>query len=231
MLHFVACQHRLCRILIPVFGARLRAAREAAHLDQIDLAVELGFRSHQAVSHIECGRRGIDVDRLSTAARRLRVSADYLLGLTDDSTPADQRPGADGPADYVVVPWVRDVRAAAGDPIPAFDEATGFGVAFHRSVLPGWTRPDRLICIRAAGDSMEPGLRDGDLVALDHSKTEPIDGRVFVVRTEDGLVVKRLRGRPGAWTLTSDNRRYRPRPVRPADRIVGRVAWSGPPRD
>ena len=129
-----------------------------------------------------------------------------------------------------MVPWVRDVRAAAGDPIPAFDEATGFGVAFHRSVLPGWTRPDRLICIRAAGDSMEPGLRDGDLVALDHSKTEPIDGRVFVVRTEDGLVVKRLRGRPGTWTLTSDNRRYRPRPVRPPDRIVGRVAWSGPRR-
>ena len=79
--------------------------------------------------------------------------------------------------------------------------------------------------------SMEPGLRDGDLVALDHSKPDPIDGRVFVVRTDDGLVIKRLRGRPGAWTLTSDNRRYRPRPVRTADRIIGRVAWSGPPRD
>ncbi len=200
----------------------------------MDLAVQLGDRyNQQMVSHVETGRSALLLAGAVKAAQALDVSLDWLVGLTDDPTPADQR-GADRSPDlanYVVVPWVRDVRAAAGDPIPAFDEATGFGVAFHRSVLPGWARPDRLICIRAAGDSMEPGLRDGDLVALDHSKTEPIDGRVFVVRTEDGLVVKRLRGRPGAWTLTSDNRRYRPRPVRPADRIVGRVAWSGPPRD
>ncbi len=168
--------------------------------------------------------------RATDAARALNTSLDYLVGLTDDPAPADQR-GTASDLSYVVVPWVRDVRGAAGAAMPVFDESTEFGVAFHRTVLPDWARHDHMVCISVAGDSMEPALRDGDLAALDHSKNEPLDGGVFVIRTEDGLVIKRLRGRTGAWRLTSDNPRYPPRAVHAADRIIGRVAWSGPPRD
>lgn len=158
------------------------------------------------------------------------MSSDYLLGLTDDPN-AEPVPHL-ATANYIVAPWAQDVRAAAGAALPVFDEAAGFGVALHRSILPSWVRHDRLICISAAGDSMTPTLRDGDLVALDHSQVEPLDGQVFVVRGEAGLVIKRLRGRPGGpWRLTSDNPRYRPAPVTPAHRIIGRVAWSGPPRN
>ena len=71
-----------------MIGERLKAARERAGLDQIDVAVELGFQGQAAVSHVECGRSAIHVDRVAPAARLLRVSADYLLGLTDDPTPA-----------------------------------------------------------------------------------------------------------------------------------------------
>lgn len=196
--------------------------------------------SRSAIANIETGRRGLSLERATDAAKVLGVSLDWIVGLTDDPTPAEQRPqtlnqfnvvpAPPAPVDYTVLPWARDVRAAAGEPRPVFDEAAGFGIAIHRSVLPGWARAGSLICISAAGDSMEPALRDGDLVALDYSRAEPIAGRVFVVRTEDGLLIKRLRGRPGAWALTSDNPRYRPQPVRAADRIIGRVAWSGPPR-
>ncbi len=99
------------------------------------------------------------------------------------------------------------------------------------SVLPAWLRHDRLICDQAAGDSMEPTIHDGDLVALDHSRNEPVDGQIFVVRTEAGLLVKRLRRRGTlAWTLASDNPAHPPRPADTEDRVIGRVAWSGPPR-
>lgn len=210
-------------------------------MKQVDLAVAMGDGMSQSmISMIETGRLLPSLGRATQAAQALGVSLDWIAGLTDDPTAADRRDSrndtvsfltdlADGP-DYTVVPWARDVRAAAGEPRPVFDEASGFGIAIHRSVLPGWARGGSLICISAAGDSMEPALRDGDLVALDYSRAEPIAGRVFVVRTGDGLLIKRLRGRPGAWTLASDNPRYRPRPVRAADRIIGRVAWSGPPR-
>ncbi|MDE0179119.1 MAG: hypothetical protein OXP36_11035 [Gammaproteobacteria bacterium] len=51
-----------------------------------------------------------------------------------------------------------------------------------------------------------------------------LDGRVIVIRVEDGLVVKRLRRRRSAWDLVSDNPIYAPRPIGAEDRIIGRVA-------
>ena len=205
-------------------------------MKQVDLAAAMGDYTQSAIAHVEAGHKGLSFARAMDAARALNVSLDWIAGLTDDPSPADRRSPNVEPvqhlatANYIVAPWA-DVRAAAGAALPVFDEAAEFGVALHRSILPAWVRHDRLICISAAGDSMTPTLRDGDLVALDHSRTDPLDGQVFVVRGEAGLVVKRLRGRPGGpWRLTSDNPRYRPAPVTPAHRIIGRVAWSGPPR-
>ena len=120
----------------------------------------------------------------------------------------------------------------AGSGALVFHEAAEMGVALHRSVVPAWLRHDRLICVQAVGDSMEPTIHDGDLVALDHSRNDPIDGQIFVVRTEDGLVVKRLRRRGTlSWTLAADNPAHPPRPAETEDRIIGRIAWSGPPRE
>lgn len=109
-------------------------------------------------------------------------------------------------------------------------EAAECGVALHRAVLPSWARAEGLICIRATGDSMEPAIHDGDLVVLDRTSAEPTDGQTFVLRTGDGLIVKRLRRRGAVWEITSDNPRYRPRGVAAEERVIGRVAWSGPRR-
>ena len=40
---------------------------------------------------------------------------------------------------------------------------------------------------------MAPAIRDGDLVVLDAGRAEPLDVQVFVVRTGEGVQVKRLR--------------------------------------
>ena len=204
-------------------------------MDQIDVAVGIGFSAHTAISNVERGRSSIHVDRVAPAARLLRVSTDYLLGVTDDPTPIDQKPspnqiaGLSG-ADWLIAPYAQDVRAAAGAGLEPWHEAADCGVALHRSVLPSWVRAEGLICIRATGDSMEPDIHDGDLVVLDRASTEPVDGQTFVLRTGDGLIVKRLRRRGTTWEIASDNRRYGPRGVAAEDRVIGRVAWSGPRR-
>ena len=134
-------------------------------------------------------------------------------------------------ADYTGSPFVQDVRPAAGFGTPVFDESSEHRVIFHRALLPAWVRAEHLVWVRATGDSMEPTMRDGDLVALDHSFRDPADGRLFVLHTEDGLVVKRLRGEGHGWEMVSDNDAYKPRPAREDDRVIGRVAWAGPARE
>ena len=76
---------------------------------------------------------------------------------------------------------------------------------------------------------MAPTIRDGDLVVLDSGRAESLDGQVFGVRTDEGLVVKRLRHIDGRWHLDSDNPGREPRPVTGGEQILGQVAWSGPP--
>ena len=159
---------------------------------------------------------------LRDAARRLgieKVSSDPV----DEARPP-YRPT------YASRPYVRNVLAAAGNGAPVFDESDEFEIAISPSALKPWASPEAIVFIRAAGDSMLPDIRDGDLLAVDSSRVAPINGQVFVLRVEAGTVVKRLlRPRGDRWHLVSDNDAYEPRPVGEGDRIVGQVAWVGPP--
>ena len=85
------------------------------------------------------------------------------------------------------------------------------------------------LCLHTAPGNRECALRDGNLIAVDSGRTDPLDGKLFAVRTGAGLVVKRLRRQPGGrWLLTSDNPAHASRPVAEDDRILGQVAWCGP---
>ena len=85
--------------------------------------------------------------------------------------------------------------------------------------------------VKVIGESMEPTLPDGSSILVNMGQQEPRDGRIFVVRIEDEIVVKRLIRNPQAgWLLQSDNRNKRAWPTRgwPDDaQIVGEVKWLG----
>lgn len=140
---------------------------------------------------------------------------------------AAEPPGRRGEA-VAMIPVAPDVRLAAGGGEAVFEESSDVSVAVAAGALASWARPARLTCVRAAGDSMEPTIRDGDLVAVDAGRTDPLDGHLFAVRTDAGLVVKRLRRLDGRWLLTSDNAAHAPRPVAEDDRILGQIAWREP---
>jgi phage repressor protein C with HTH and peptisase S24 domain len=58
---------------------------------------------------------------------------------------------------------------------------------------------------KISGDSMSPGLQDGDTVLIDTSRIELKDGKVFAVNYEGELVIKRMMRDAGQWWLASDN--------------------------
>ena len=81
-----------------MIGDRLATARKRRGLTQVELAVALGDRyNQQMISHVERGRSSLLADGLIGAAQELGVSTDYLLGLTEDPTPASQRVRGDDP--------------------------------------------------------------------------------------------------------------------------------------
>ncbi len=138
-----------------------------------------------------------------------------------------REPAADYPVRFAFVP---DVRAAAGSGAEVFEEATQGTVEFMRSELPWWAKPESLNCIQAVGDSMEPTVQEGNWVVLDLARTEPMHDQLFVIRTYNGLIVKRLRRAGDGWEFVSDNPAYPPRVPGDSDELIGQVAWTGPPR-
>ena len=77
-----------------MFGARLLESRKRVGLSQRRLAIKIGERySGTMISHVEHGRSNLLLDGAVQAAQVLDVSLDYLVGLTDDPTPVDDRVG------------------------------------------------------------------------------------------------------------------------------------------
>ena len=68
----------------------MAASRTRVGLSQDQLAHSLG-KDRTLISHVEAGRAGLLVNGLVRAAQVLDVSADYLIGLTDDPAPVDDR--------------------------------------------------------------------------------------------------------------------------------------------
>lgn len=68
------------------FGQRLLAIRKQHHETQLDLAEAVGtVKSH--VSEMEKGKRTTTIERFALICEHYKVSADYLLGLSDDPEP------------------------------------------------------------------------------------------------------------------------------------------------
>ena len=178
-------------------------------------------------------------DRVSLLVRVLRSaasSAGYTLeelfgleGLSCHDFDVDSMPVPGSEYDPVPFPGSFPVRAAAGAGAEVLDESR----AGHLRMDPRWLRshsldPDLCDVISVSGDSMEPTLPDGCSILVDRGSTELHEGRIFVVRTADGLVVKRVvLGGDGRWFLQSDNRFWETVPVLEDDLVVGEVHWSG----
>ena len=75
-----------------IFGSRVLELRNKMSLSQGELGAKIGL-THKAISTIASGKRGTSFEKLVELAYVFQVSADYLLGITDDPTwrgkPAD----------------------------------------------------------------------------------------------------------------------------------------------
>ena len=231
-----------------LLAKRLRLVRTQQGLSQEQLGNRTGSTKH-LISQVEQGRCGLTNPRLHSAAQALGVSVDYLFGLTDDPTPShrlareltaannrvrnleDQQAqaGVTDDGDFI---GVAPIAPAAGSGAVVDDERITTGLKFRRD----WLRKHGLSAhdcrvLRVMGDSMEPTLVDGASILVNLARQRRRIGRIYVVRTEDGLIVKRAgKDRAGAWQLLSDNpdqQTWPPRPWPPEAPMIGEVKWTG----
>lgn len=100
---------------------------------------------------------------------------------------------------------------------------------FPRQWLAKMGNPSSMVFMDVVGDSMEPGILDGDMVLVDQSNTGISPQVVLAVGLEDAIYLKRVEKRSDGILLHSDNGAYPNIELFGDDlstfRIIGKVVW------
>jgi len=130
--------------------------------------------------------------------------------------------------DVVLVPKVEARLCAGGGSF----EVEAQPVATHP--FPRWWlaklgSPSDMVFMDVVGDSMEPGICDGDTVLVDQSYTRIDLHSVLAVGVEDAIYLKRVERCGDGILLHSDNPGYAPMEIFGDElenlRVIGRVVW------
>ncbi len=172
------------------------------------------------LNRIEAAIQSMVSDYTPTAQSRPPVAIAEARAEYDDSGD----PLARDPVDVI------ELAAAAGGGAEVFDETMVGRLWFRRDWLQrNAIDPTQCNVISVSGESMEPILPDGCSILVDRSqeRRRRRDRRIFVMRTEDGLVVKRIeKDEEGQWQMVSEHKNWEPVPWKDDTEIIGEVRWS-----
>ena len=200
---------------------RVKEAREAKGLSQSYVAKKVGL-TQPTLSAFENGTGNTTV--LPQIANALGVSVDYLLTGRESPSKRDGQQmsdiafkdvefwDGDTPLndDEFEVPYYKDIELTGGaGSFEQYDDGRRkikYGKSAARKSGASQTQS---ICMTLVGDSMEDRIAAGSMIAIDISKTEIREGKIYAFRHGQLLRVKYLIPRPdGGLIIRSHNKSY-----------------------
>lgn len=178
-------------------GERIKARREELGMTQTALADRIG-ESKQTVYKYESGLvSNIPSDKIELIAKVLNVQPAYLMGWDVSEQPIP--PGFEPLPKMSLIPRVGAI--ACGDPILAEQN-----IETYDKIPEDWHADFTLVC---EGDSMEPRIKNGDVVAI-RKQLEVETGEIAAVRIEDNATLKRVYRYPDRLVLQPENPAFPP---------------------
>lgn len=130
--------------------------------------------------------------------------------------------------DFSRIPKVAARLSAGGGSFETGGQVEGY-YAFRKDWIQSKGNPGDMVLMEVYGNSMEPELKEGDVVLLDQSRQNILAGGIYAVGVEDTVMVKRVEKRPGQMVLHSDNKDYSPIHLGGDEldnvRVLGQVVW------
>lgn len=228
-------------------AGKLKKAREHLNKGQKEMAalVGAGYRSWQGYEQGTSTPGGLVFEALVQLGFNATwfFSDDVPMLIKDQVTTENGQPlmvaepvapyTTKANAEYVHIPRY-DVEASAGGGAAVHNEQ----VVDYLSFRAEWVKNSLGVSVRdlalisVIGDSMEPTLSEGDVVLLDMTTKGVMDGSIYALQLNGGLLVKRIQRKlDGSIVVKPDNPRYDTEIISEdsADllKIIGRVVWVG----
>lgn len=169
---------------------RLREARKAKGLTQVEVSRIIGI-SQNGYSDWETGKNRVDARSLGRLAELYGVTVNYLLGIDEN----------DAPAKGVRIPVLGSV--AAGIPIDAIQD-----IVDYEEIDADMAAAGEYFGLRIKGSSMEPRIREGDVVIVRRQEEAETGDTVVVLVNGDSATVKRIKIEPNGIALIPNNPAY-----------------------
>ena len=226
-------------------GQRIKRRRKELGFTQQQTGDAIGV-NRVTVTNWEKGDSNPRGKNLSQLAQALQCDQDWILygasigrgGMTANmaallATVKQDNPQEDPPASDHVKIRRFNVELSAGHGSFVDDERVIDELYFRKDWIESLRLDvDRLVVLHAKGDSMAPRIQNGDVVLTDLSDTKIQDGKIYAIRIEDQLIIKRIHmSYDGSLIIHSDNNspEYCDMPVAkvniPDINILGRVLW------
>ena len=191
---------------------QLRILRKRDGWTQAEVAARLGV-DRSTYAKYENGQSEPNFEMLQKLADLFRSSADFLIGGTDQPS---SKSGS-------WVPVLGDV--AAGIPIEAVEN-----IVDYEEIDTAMASTGKYYGLRIKGSSMEPRIREGDVVIVRQQEDADTGDTAVVLVNGESATVKRIKKEPdgGLWLLPN-NPAYDPQHYSPAEvaekpvRIIGKV--------
>lgn len=201
------------------FGARVKARREELGMTQEELAHKLGYKSKTSINKIELDKRNLKQSQIVSLANALQTTPGDLLGWTERVE--DHTDKEDATAACVAEPAVsyernaptmrRAVRipvlgrVAAGVPLDAVEDVIDW-----EEIPAEMARSGEYFCLRLHGDSMEPRMKEGDVVVV-RKQPDVESGSIAIVRVNgNDATCKRVTKSDEGITLSGLNPDFAP---------------------
>lgn len=167
-----------------------------------DVAQALGI-SKESLSHLK-KRNSVPYEAIVYFCAKRSLSINWILF---DQVPKSLEEKTEK---FARIKYFKELHTSAGG--GAWNDEEGFEymyIDYEGLNILSHLKEEYLHAINVIGDSMEPTLRDKEIVVCDVTCKEIIDGNIYIINTPNsGLLIKRLTCRDEKLSIMSDNPQY-----------------------
>lgn len=190
----------------------------------------------QDIRHLSSGSKQIKVEIAELFEKKLGISASWLLlnkgdmfdkevGLLDNAL-SDFK----NQTSRYSVTYYPDIKAKAGNGYFNDESSEVDIITLPKAIINKNHKPGKIDAIRVHGDSMTPTIKSDDIIFVSKNNIDIIDNKIYVLRYEDEIRVKRIfKRKSGMIILRSDNDIYPDEEVSVNDediQILGQVIYN-----